>query len=202
MYSNEHLTALKFSAILSKRGWPDRNGFSLRRCESDRSSLPLCTFGVGSHQRAQIGQADLLARLRERNVPVVGGAYFSMKNGPVTSEVLDLINAGEIADVESTWRDYISTRQNHEIEADKSPNGYLSEAEMGLLDAVYTQHGWRDQWQLRDWCHQHCAEWTILTSGRTSITPSEIARAVGKSEEHARQIEAEAYESAFVESMI
>src|SRR5438105_12462602 len=29
-----------------------------------------------------------------RGVPVVGGAYFSLPNGPITSEFLDLINSG------------------------------------------------------------------------------------------------------------
>ena len=42
----------------------------------------------------------LLDRLsiEKRNIPVVGGDYLSMRNGPATSEVLDLINAGKLAD--------------------------------------------------------------------------------------------------------
>ena len=32
--------------------------------------------------------------LERRGLPVLGGDYFSMKNGPVISEMLDLINAG------------------------------------------------------------------------------------------------------------
>ena len=35
--------------------------------------------------------------IQRRGVPVVGGVYFSMRNGPVTSELLDLVNAGELA---------------------------------------------------------------------------------------------------------
>lgn len=176
--------------------------------DADKATEAACRFAILESGRINVLKLVkliyLLDRLslRERNVPVVGGAYFSMKNGPVTSEILDLINAGQIAGMESTWSNYISTRQDHLLEASKSPDGYLSEAELGLLDAVYKQHGYRDQWQLRDWCHQHCAEWTTLNSGRASITPSEIAKAVGKSEEQVRQIAAEADEAAFVETVI
>ncbi|MCX6925812.1 MAG: Panacea domain-containing protein, partial [Verrucomicrobia bacterium] len=34
--------------------------------------------------------------LDRRGVPVAGGDYLSMRNGPVTSELLDLINAGRL----------------------------------------------------------------------------------------------------------
>jgi hypothetical protein len=36
---------------------------------------------------------DRLSMTR-RGIPVVGGAYFSLPNGPITSEFLDLINSG------------------------------------------------------------------------------------------------------------
>lgn len=35
--------------------------------------------------------------LDRRGIPVIGGDYLSMRNGPVTSEVLDLVNAGRLA---------------------------------------------------------------------------------------------------------
>jgi len=140
--------------------------------------------------------------IQQRGNPVVGGAYFSMKNGPVTSEVLDLINAGEIAGVRSTWSEFISSRQNNEIAASKSPSGFLSEAELGFLDVIYKRHAGRDQWELRDWCHQHCSEWTTINSGRASITPADLAKAVGKTEEQVEEIVADANEAAFVQAVI
>jgi uncharacterized phage-associated protein len=146
----------------------------------------------------------LLDRLsiQRRNIPVVGGAYFSMKNGPVTSEVLDLINADRIAGTESVWPNYISSRRNHEVEINEIPTGFLSESEVDLLEEIYREHGTKDQWQLRDWCHRHCAEWTPLIAGHCSITPFVIAKALGKSEEQVREVVADADESAFVEAAI
>jgi hypothetical protein len=41
--------------------------------------------------------------IRQRGVPVVGGVDLSMKNGPVTSEILDLINSGELWHRETNW---------------------------------------------------------------------------------------------------
>ena len=37
--------------------------------------------------------------LDRRGIPVVGGDYLSMRNGPVTSEVLDIINAEDFSGI-------------------------------------------------------------------------------------------------------
>jgi uncharacterized phage-associated protein len=140
--------------------------------------------------------------LQRRSIPVVGGAYFSMKNGPVTSEVLDLINAGELAGVESPWAEYVSSRRNHEVGATRILPGFLSDSEIGLLEAIYNQHGSKTQWELRDWCHDHCPEWTELDEGHCVITTTEIGRAVGKSEEEIREVVVNAREASFIQLMI
>ena len=76
----------------------------------------------------------LLDRLSiaSRGIPVVGGVYFSMKNGPVTSELLDIINAGKLADDSDTsWERYISDRKGHEVTLQQEPPiEFLAEAEM------------------------------------------------------------------------
>src|SRR5271170_4198962 len=58
----------------------------------------------------------LLDRLSiaKRGIPVVGGVYYSMRNGPVTSELLEIINAGRLADdSDSSWEQFISSREDH-----------------------------------------------------------------------------------------
>src|SRR5258708_3601039 len=61
--------------------------------------------------------------IARRGVPVVGGAYLSMRNGPVTSEVLDLINAGELWHCETNWAKFISARsKDYEVELINSPS--------------------------------------------------------------------------------
>ncbi len=45
-------------------------------------------------------------------VPVAGGTCFSMRNGPVNSALLDLINAGSLGDEkDDEWERYITDRR-------------------------------------------------------------------------------------------
>jgi hypothetical protein len=148
----------------------------------------------------------LLDRLSiaKRGIPVVGGVYFSMKNGPVTSELLDIINAGKLADDESsTWEDLISDRKGHLVELRKAdiPIEFISEAEIRLIDEIYREHGTKDQWQIRDWCHQHCGEWTSLQSGRAIIGVEQIAENVGKTPAEVERIIEESRESNLLASV-
>jgi uncharacterized phage-associated protein len=134
----------------------------------------------------------LLDRLsiQRRSIPVVGGTYLSMRNGPVTSELLDLINAGSLWGVtQCNWEKFIGNRQNHEVSLIEKPACQnLAEAELALIDEVYREHGAKNQWQLRDWCHEHCAEWTLLEEGRDRISVERLAEAVGKSGEQIRHL--------------
>jgi len=136
----------------------------------------------------------LLDRLsiQRRSIPVVGGIYFSMRNGPVTSELLDLVNAGELAGEEgSRWEALIADRKNHEIAIRGSASlerDSLSDSEIELIDEIYAEHGAKDQWQLRDWCHERCGEWTPLQNGRERIDIEELAVNAGHSQREALRI--------------
>jgi uncharacterized phage-associated protein len=143
----------------------------------------------------------LLDRLSidRRGMPVVGGTYFSMRNGPVTSELLDIINAGRLSGEEDLrWDRSVSNRENHEIAIRETANmeqETLSDFELGLIDEIYALHGMKTQWQLRDWCHERCAEWTPLTNGRESIAIENIAESLGCSDEEIARIKDEALEA-------
>jgi len=140
------------------------------------------------------------ASVARRGVPVIGGAYFSLPNGPITSEFLDLINSGCLWGLQNCrWEEFITDRQNHEVELVKDPGrDHLSDSEMDLINTVYHEHGGKDQWQLRDWCHERCEEWTPLEEGRERITLERIARALGKTEEQIARLKEEATELNFL----
>ncbi|MCI0535393.1 MAG: SocA family protein [Verrucomicrobiales bacterium] len=144
---------------------------------------------------------DRLSMAR-RGIPVVGGAYFSLPNVPITSELLDLINSGCLSDEpDCRWDDLISDRQDHLVALKaEAPSEHLSPAEMDLIDEIYRDHGTKDQWELRDWCHEHCEEWTPLEKGRDRIPLENIARAVGKTDEQIKRLAEEAAELNFVSS--
>lgn len=120
--------------------------------------------------------------LDRRGIPVVGGDYLSMRNGPVTSEVLDLINEGRLYhESDSRWDECISDRENHDVALLQLPERQqVSNAEVKLLDEIWAAHGAKSHWQLVDWCHDNCKEWTSLSSGRAPITVERIGEALGK----------------------
>ncbi len=102
--------------------------------------------------------------LDRRGVPMARGDYLSMRNGPVTSELLDLINSGRLfGEPDQRWEQNVSDRRDHDVKLEQMPaREHLSDAEAALLDEIWREHGSKDQWQLVDWCHAQCKEWTSV----------------------------------------
>ena len=134
--------------------------------------------------------------LDRRNIPVIGGDYLSMRNGPVTSEILDLINAGRLlGEADRRWEQCITDRKDHDVALEKMPpREHLAETELELLDQVWAEHGTKDQWQLVDWCHAHCKEWTPVTNGCAPIAVEQVGMALGKSAAQVNRLRQEAIE--------
>ena len=57
-----------------------------------------------------------------------------------------------------------------------------------------TEHGERDQWQLVDWCHTHCGEWTPMARGCAPIAVERMGQALGKPPEAVARLAREAAE--------
>ncbi len=57
--------------------------------------------------------ADRLS-LEKRKIPVMGGSFYSLKHGPVTSEILDLIHDGTRSG-DSPWERLITDRADHMV---------------------------------------------------------------------------------------
>lgn len=119
-----------------------------------------------------------------------------MRNGPVTSEVLDLINAGRlVGENDRRWEQCVSDRRNHDIKLEQKPEReHISDAEIWMIDAIWQEHGSRDQWQLVEWCHTHCGEWTPLARGCAPIAVERIGQALGKTPEAVEKLTREAAE--------
>lgn len=119
-----------------------------------------------------------------------------MKNGPVISEILELIDERRLDEEDdATWEKHISECEHHNITLTKPLKQWeVSDAELEMLDAIWQQHGQKDQWELMEWCHQNCAEWSNITSGRKPIELYQLAKALGKSKEEFVSIAQEADE--------
>jgi uncharacterized phage-associated protein len=134
--------------------------------------------------------------LERRNVPIVGGDYLSMRNGPVTSELLDLINAGKLlGEEDDRWEKSITNRVEHQVELQETGvRENLSDTELGLLDEIWRKHGQKDQWELVNWCHAHCNEWFPITRGCAPISVERIGMALSMSGDRIHRLSKEAVE--------
>ena len=134
--------------------------------------------------------------LDRRNIPVIGGGYLSMRNGPVTSEILDHINAGRLmGETDRRWEQCITDRRDHDVTLEQMPQReHLADAEVTLLDELWAEHGGKDQWQLVEWCHAHCKEWTPVTNGCAPIAIEQVGMALGKSAAQVNRLRQEAIE--------
>jgi hypothetical protein len=81
------------------------------------------------------------------------------------------------------------------VKLEKMPvREHLSDAEVSLLDEIWNSHGKKDQWQLVEWCHTHCKEWTSVTNGCAPIAVEQVGIALGKSPEQIIRLREEAIE--------
>jgi uncharacterized phage-associated protein len=116
--------------------------------------------------------------LETRKIPISGGHYYSLKHGPVTSEVLDLINEGT-PEGNSPWERLISDRANHKVAAVGSPGSYsaLAPSEIEILNEVWDRFGTMSKWAVVEWTHRHCEEWADPDGGRLEIKARKLAEA-------------------------
>ena len=120
------------------------------------------------------------ASLQSRRAPIVGGAFYSLRHGPVTEEVLDLINDGTPG-ADSTWERLISDRANHRVAVNEALPEYdaLAASEMKVLEETWKRFGHQGKWDLVNWTHQHCEEWSDPRGGRIEISARRLAESFG-----------------------
>ena len=121
--------------------------------------------------------------------PVTYDRYVSMPHGPVLSFTLDRINEGDEPDCPGYWSKFISPPSAYKVSLIEDPqDDDLSEAETGLIDDIYSEYGDRDQWQLRDHCHENFSEWKNPEGSSLAIHYRDILEAVGKTEAETKEI--------------
>jgi uncharacterized phage-associated protein len=123
---------------------------------------------------------------------VTGDEYYSMKLGPVLSEVLTLITQQPDPDTKGYWATHISEPNRYVVEISENPgDDELSEAEESVIQAVFEKYGSYDPFQLADHLHQVLSEWQPVEHGRIPITIADILKAHGKSEEQIAAVESD-----------
>lgn len=123
---------------------------------------------------------------------VTGDHYYSMKHGPVLSEVLDLITTEMPLPAQvSFWASHIAPPSDWEVKllSDAGVDA-LSEAEEEKIDAVWQEYGSYAPFSLVDHLHAILPEWQEVSSGRIDLPYRDILLS-HMNEAESNQIEAD-----------
>lgn len=115
--------------------------------------------------------------------------FFSMKNGPVLSQTLELLQGKGRSDAWSSLvvKSFWDAKLARPVEVDDRDE--LSLMNMRVMDLIYDEFGHMNQWELIDWTHKNCGEWTDPGKSNNPILPGEVYVALGWKEDQAAQME-------------
>lgn len=111
---------------------------------------------------------------------ISGDHFVSMPHGPVLSRTYEVINQSASSDV---WDTFIASDRDWKVKLRKpfvrGDLDELSDQDIKILDSIHHQFGGMKKWELRNWTHEHCAEWEDPNGSSFPISPEAIFRAVG-----------------------
>lgn len=126
--------------------------------------------------------------------PMIGDRLVSMDNGPALSITLNHMNRF-LPSQEGGWDTWVSDRRDyllalkHEVRDPKEDLLELSDAELELLDAVWTQYGGLGSFQLAELTHRICPEWEDPHGSSLPISSSRLLRSLGFDDETSKALE-------------
>jgi hypothetical protein len=116
-------------------------------------------------------------------LPVTTDKYVSMKYGPVTSHIYDLIKASSDASSPTFWSTHIGRKGVDAVLITDPNDTELSIAEEKLAEEVFAKDGGKDGFDLAKQCHKEFPEWEDPGSSSTPIFLESILAALGKTED-------------------
>lgn len=129
--------------------------------------------------------------MRRHGEAISGDRYVSMDQGPVLSQTLDLIN-GSVEFEEDGWSHWIADKADYEVslrrKVSRDALDELSDADLGVLDAIYAKFGKWNKWKLRDYTHRYCPEWKDPQGSSIPIEIVDIFKALGRSPAEAKKL--------------
>lgn len=135
--------------------------------------------------------------------PLTGDSYFSMKNGPILSSVLDWINSGERPDERLYWNLFISNPEKYDVSLKTDPGqDELSQREIQLIEEIFNEYKDYDHWQIVDICHRILPEWENPGNSSTPIRIEDILRVTCKTEREIALIEEEVANLGFCDYLL
>ena len=135
--------------------------------------------------------------------PVSGDEYYSMKLGPVLSEVKNLITEEQYPDKQTYWSQHISAPTNFSVTLSVQPSDdELSRAELKLIREIFAAYGNYAPLDLVNLLHNVLPEWTEVSKGRVPIEYRDILRAGNIPDDETKAIESELDNVSMLESLI
>lgn len=131
------------------------------------------------------------------NAPISGDRMVSMPHGPVLSKTYELMN-GSAPSTEDGWDSLIADRAGHMLTLKRPLSDHtevdlpaLSEADLDVLAEVQSEFGAMEGWALRNFTHDHCAEWIDPDGSSRPIDYKDVFVALGRTQEEALQAQQE-----------
>ena len=125
--------------------------------------------------------------------PISGDCIVAMPHGPVLSMTLNLMD-GDVESLPGGWDSLISDKENHELSlkgsVTRSDLDELSQADIDVLEAVWARFGHMGKYEIRDYTHDHCPEWTDPNGSSNPIPYEKVFRALGRSKDVAAKLSA------------
>lgn len=112
-------------------------------------------------------------------LPIICDKIIAMRNGPVLSKTLDIINIG--SENKNYWSQFISDRQGHNISIKSDTNSLsnLTSNDKQILNEIWAKFGQKSQWELVDYTHTYCPEWTDPGHSTQIIKYSKLFNTIG-----------------------
>ena len=119
-----------------------------------------------------------------------------MDKGPVLSKVLNLTTDESSPGYPSIRAENISEPSHYEVTLkSETDDDELSEAELALLNEIFSEHGKKSRWELVEFTHQ-LPEWINPQGSAIAINYRDILKAGGKSDLEIAAVESELAELA------
>lgn len=126
--------------------------------------------------------------INERDFSISGDDFFSMKNGPILSATLHILNDKD------DWKDTLKkepTKHYDDISLKKEvETDLLSENDKKYLKLISDKYKTINEWDIVDLTHK-LPEWKNLKNGREKIKFSSILKALNRNEKEIAEIKEE-----------
>lgn len=129
--------------------------------------------------------------LRQLGLPITTDGYVSLKFGPVTSCIYDLIKASASPAAHPTfWSTHVTKRGSYHVALSSDPgDSELSRAENRIIAEIFASDGGKDGFTLAEETRRDFPEWKEPGESSTPIEISDIMAALGLTEDEIDHIE-------------